>query len=65
MLNGKAPERSVDYSEMIKNTFVHTMSNIITVRAFLEKYGYGKYWRSWDLKNIYDTYAVLKTKNFE
>ena len=65
MLNGKAPESSTNYSAMVKNSFVHLMSNIVTVRAFLDKYGYGKYWGSWDLKDLYETYTVLKTKNFE
>jgi len=41
------------------------MSNVLTIKAFLNKYGYGKYWDKWDIKDLYESYAILKTRNFE
>jgi len=63
--NQPPPPPETDFSAMVKNSFAHMMSNIVTVRAFLEKYGYGKYWATWDIKDLYATYTILKTKNFE
>lgn len=65
-LNGnKQPEQSTDYAERVKNKFAHTLINIVTVRSFLEKYGYGRYWSSWDIADLYDTYTILRCKNYE
>lgn len=63
---GKQPQNSdIDYAERVKNTFSHMMINVVVIRSFLEKYGYGKYWSSWDVKDLYDTYTILKCKNYE
>ena len=65
-INGnKQPEASVDYAIKVKNAFAHSLTNLVTVRAFLEKYGYGRYWNRWDVKDLYDTYTILKCKNYE
>ena len=63
---GKQPQNAeIDYAEQVKNNFVHRMFNIVTVRSFLEKYGYKEYWSSWDVKDLYDTYTILRCKNYE
>lgn len=63
---GKQPQNAEkDYAGEVKNTFAHMMINVVTIRSFLEKYGYKEYWSSWDVKDLYDTYTILRCKNYE
>ena len=63
---GKQPQNAeIDYAGKVQNTFAHMMINIVAIRSFLEKYGYDRYWSSWDVKDLYDTYTILRCKNYE
>jgi hypothetical protein len=58
--------KETDYAKRINNTAAHMIINLMVVKSFLKKYGYNsRWWKISDVSLLYDTYAILKCRNYE
>jgi len=57
--------KDIDHTHKIKKEFVKGMLNILTVKSFLLKYGYDQCWKRISIIELFESYALLRIKDFE
>jgi hypothetical protein len=56
---------NIDLTDEIESEFVKSLAELLTIKAFLFRHGYTNTWDKLDIEKLYQSYTLLRIKDYE